>query len=166
MFCLVLRSHVGSKKSSGIHGFVQLMKLFVSLWGPLDQIWHQRFDKGSRRLRQTGKAHAQGDLPLQFAIVSRYVTWLTWLDIFNYFRLEWLKNLNSLQEQKELGELQTFQKLEEVVTSFKACVNRSWVTCNTRIPQGPDGAVGECGMGQIQNWRRFGPCFVSTFQLK
>jgi hypothetical protein len=50
---------------------------------------------------------------------------LTWLDIFNYFRLEWLKNLNSLQEQKELGELQTFQKLEEVVTSFKACVNRS-----------------------------------------
>ena len=30
------------------------------------------------------------------------------------------------QEQKELGELPTFQKLEEVVTSFKARPGRLW----------------------------------------
>ena len=45
--------------------------------------------------------------------------------MFNIFRLEWLNDLNTLQEQKELGELPTFQKLEEVVTSFKARTNRS-----------------------------------------
>ena len=31
-------------------------------WGPLDQIWHQCSDERCRRLRQAGKANAQGDL--------------------------------------------------------------------------------------------------------